>query len=171
MTDTQTPARQGTTLAFAYVTTLFFAWGFATSLIDPLIAAVKGVFDLNYTEALLTQFAWFTAYGIVSLPAAAVLARLGYAKSIVGALAVMVVGALIVPLSTLADFYPGVLAALAEVSLARTVQMKPPSTAKNTARPMKMASMLRSVAARAVSSSTTGAAASTTAAEDATEAA
>ena len=112
MTDTQTPARQGTTLAFAYVTTLFFAWGFATSLIDPLIAAVKGVFDLNYTEALLTQFAWFTAYGIVSLPAAAVLARLGYAKSIVGALAVMVVGALIVPLSTLADFYPGVLVAL-----------------------------------------------------------
>lgn len=112
MTDTQAPARQGTTLAFAYVTTLFFAWGFATSLIDPLIAAVKGVFDLNYTEALLTQFAWFTAYGIVSLPAAAVLARLGYAKSIVGALAVMVVGALVIPLSTMIDFYPGVLVAL-----------------------------------------------------------
>ena len=112
MTETQTPARQGTTLAFAYVTTLFFAWGFATSLIDPLIAAVKGVYELNYTEALLTQFAWFTAYGIVSLPAAAVLARLGYAKSIVGALAVMVVGALIVPVSTLMDFYPGVLVAL-----------------------------------------------------------
>lgn len=112
MTDTQAPARQGTALAFAYVTTLFFAWGFATSLIDPLIAAVKGVFDLSYTEALLTQFAWFTAYGIVSLPAAALLARLGYAKSVVGALAVMVVGALIVPLSTLVDFYPGVLVAL-----------------------------------------------------------
>lgn len=115
MTDTTAapPSRtQGTGLAFAYVTTLFFAWGFATSLIDPLIAAVKGVFDLNFTEALLTQFAWFTAYGIVSLPAAAVLARLGYARSIVGALAVMVVGALIVPLSTLMDFYPGVLVAL-----------------------------------------------------------
>ena len=111
MTDTHQPAR-GTGTAFAYVTTLFFAWGFATSLIDPLIAAVKGVFDLNYTEALLTQFAWFTAYGVFSLPAAAVLARLGYAKSIVGALAVMVVGGLIVPLSTLLDFYPGVLAAL-----------------------------------------------------------
>lgn len=112
MTETQSPAGRGTNLAFAYVTTLFFAWGFATSLIDPLIAAVKGVFDLNFTEALLTQFAWFTAYGIVSLPAAAVLARLGYARSIVGALAVMVVGALIVPLSTLVDFYPGVLVAL-----------------------------------------------------------
>lgn len=113
MTDTTQPAaRPGTGLAFAYVTTLFFAWGFATSLIDPLIAAVKGVFDLNFTEALLTQFAWFTAYGIVSLPAAAVLSKLGYAKSVVGALAVMVIGALIVPLATILDFYPGVLVAL-----------------------------------------------------------
>ena len=112
MTDTRTSTAQRTGAAFAYVTTLFFAWGFATALIDPLIAAVKGVFELNFTEALLTQFAWFTAYGVVSLPAAAVLARLGYARSIVGALAVMVLGALIVPLSTIFDFYPGVLVAL-----------------------------------------------------------
>ncbi len=112
MTDHQQTSAKGLGTAFAYVTTLFFAWGFATSLIDPLIAAVKGVFELNFTEALLTQFAWFTAYGIVSLPAAAVLARLGYARSIVGALAVMVLGALIVPLSTVLDFYPGVLVAL-----------------------------------------------------------
>lgn len=112
MTDSTSHTRSGTSLAFAYVTTLFFAWGFATSLIDPLIAAVKGVFDLSLTEAFLTQFAWFTAYGVVSLPAAAVLSRLGYAKSVVGALAVMVVGALIVPVSTLANFYPGVLVAL-----------------------------------------------------------
>jgi len=112
MTDQTQTSAKGLGTAFAYVTTLFFAWGFATSLIDPLIAAVKGVFELNFTEALLTQFAWFTAYGIVSLPAAAVLAKLGYAKSIVGALAVMVLGALIVPVSTIFDFYPGVLVAL-----------------------------------------------------------
>ena len=36
-----------TTLAFASVTTLFFAWGFITSLVDPLVAAVKGIFDLT----------------------------------------------------------------------------------------------------------------------------
>ena len=112
MTDQTQTSAKGLGTAFAYVTTLFFAWGFATSLIDPLIAAVKGVFELNFTEALLTQFAWFTAYGIVSLPAAAVLSKLGYAKSIVGALGVMVLGALIVPLSTILDFYPGVLVAL-----------------------------------------------------------
>ena len=55
------------------MTTLFFAWGFATSLIDPLIAAVRRVFDLSFTEAFLTTFAWFIAYGVASLPAAAVL--------------------------------------------------------------------------------------------------
>ena len=109
---TDTAAPKGAGLAFAYVTTLFFAWGFATSLVDPLIAAVRGVFELSFTEALLTQFAWFTAYGVFSLPAAAVLSKLGYARSIVSALGVMVVGALIVPLSTLMNFYPGVLVAL-----------------------------------------------------------
>ena len=112
MTETATSPKTGANLAFAYVTTLFFAWGFATSLIDPLIAAVRGVFSLSFTEALLTQFAWFTAYGVFALPAAFVLSRLGYARSIVGALGVMVLGALIVPLATILDFYPGVLIAL-----------------------------------------------------------
>jgi len=104
--------RKGTGLAFGYVTTLFFAWGFATSLIDPLIAAVKKVFELSYTEAFLTTFAWFIAYGVASLPAAAVLARLGYSRAIIAALATMVLGCLIVPVSTMADFYPGILLAL-----------------------------------------------------------
>lgn len=37
--------------AFAAVTVLFFAWGFITSLIDPLVAAVKGIFTLTTLEA------------------------------------------------------------------------------------------------------------------------
>ena len=111
-TQAGAPPPKGANIAFAYVTTLFFAWGFATSLIDPLIAAVRGAFSLSFTEALLTQFAWFTAYGVFALPAAFVLSRLGYARSIVGALGVMVLGALIVPVSTVMDFYPGVLVAL-----------------------------------------------------------
>ena len=105
------PAK-GATAAFAYVTTLFFAWGFATSLIDPLIAAAKRVFDLTTAEAFLTASAWFIAYGVVSLPAAAVLSRLGYSRSIIGALIIMVLGCLIVPAATAADWYPGVLIAL-----------------------------------------------------------
>lgn len=109
--STATPAK-GTGLAFAYVTTLFFAWGFATSLIDPLIAAVRKVFDLSTAEAMLTASAWFIAYAVVSVPAAAVLGRLGYSRSIISALAIMVLGCLIVPVATIVDWYPGVLLAL-----------------------------------------------------------
>jgi len=112
MTDTSTAPRQGTGLAFAYVTTLFFAWGFATSLIDPLIAAVRKVFDLSTTEALLTASAWFIAYAVVSIPAAGILGRLGYSRSIISALGVMVVGCLIIPLATLVDVYEIVLLGL-----------------------------------------------------------
>jgi len=103
---------RGTGAAFAYVTTLFFAWGFATSLIDPLMAATRRVFDLSYTEATLAASAWFIAYAIVSVPAAAVLSRLGYSRAIIAALATMVGGCLIVPVATILDWYPGVLLAL-----------------------------------------------------------
>jgi fucose permease len=61
MTESPSARPKGTGLAFAYVTTLFFAWGFVTSLIGPLIAAVRRVFELSYTEATLTTFAWFIA--------------------------------------------------------------------------------------------------------------
>lgn len=112
MTMSESAKTKGTGLAFAYVTTLFFAWGFVTSLIGPLIAAVRRVFELSYTEATLTTFAWFIAYGIASIPAAAILGRLGYSQAIIVALVTMVAGCLIVPIATLADFYPGVLIAL-----------------------------------------------------------
>ncbi|WP_122466765.1 sugar MFS transporter [Brevundimonas lutea] len=105
-------AAKGTGLAFAYVTTLFFAWGFATSLIDPLIAAVRKVFDLSFAEATLTASAWFIAYAVVSVPAAALLSRLGYSRSIIAALGVMVLGCLIIPAATLVDQYMLVLLGL-----------------------------------------------------------
>lgn len=112
MTDTPIQSRGGSRMAFAYVTTLFFAWGFATSLIDPLIAAVRRVFDLSYTEAFFTTSAWFIAYGVASIPASYVLARLGYSRAIMAALGTMVLGCLIVPVATLMDAYIGVLIAL-----------------------------------------------------------
>src|SRR5262245_54364308 len=104
--------KPNTGVAFGFVTTLFFAWGFVTSVIDPLVASVRAVFHLNYTEAMLTQFAWFIAYGLASLPAAAILSRLGYSASILAALGAMLAGCLMIPVATSLDLYPGVLAAL-----------------------------------------------------------
>jgi FHS family L-fucose permease-like MFS transporter len=98
--------------AFTYVTSLFFAWGFVTATIDPLVPSVRAVFSLGYAESMLTQFAFFLAYGLVSLPAAGVVARLGYPKAIMAALACMIAGCLVIPLATTARLYGGVLAAL-----------------------------------------------------------
>jgi MFS transporter, FHS family, L-fucose permease len=97
---------------FVTVITLFFMWGFITVSVDPLIAALKAIFSLNYAEAMLTQFAFFMAYFVVSLPAAALIARLGNSKSIMFALGVMVVGCLVVPLATKFNTYALVLVAL-----------------------------------------------------------
>src|SRR5690606_24298839 len=87
-------------IAFISVTTLFFAWGFITNLIDPLIPAVKEIFSLSYTEAFLTQFAFFIAYGIFSLPGAALVQRAGYTRSSPSAVAAMVIACLVFPLAT-----------------------------------------------------------------------
>ena len=85
--NTQTSARSGP--AFAAVTTLFFAWGFITSLVDPLVAAVKGIFTLSDVEAQLSATAFFIAYGVVSFPAAMLLGRLNAVPSILLALVTM----------------------------------------------------------------------------------
>ena len=98
--------------ALAVVTTLFFAWGFITSMIDPLIPSVQAVFSLSNAQSMLTQFAFFLAYGVVSLPAAALVARLGYSRSVICALLVMVAGCLIVPVATKVEHYALVLVAL-----------------------------------------------------------
>jgi FHS family L-fucose permease-like MFS transporter len=98
--------------AFAAVTTLFFVWGFVTASIDPLVPSVRAVFSLSYAESMLTQSAFFLAYGVISLPAAMVLAKFGYGRTILLSLAAMIAGCLLMPLATHANSYWFVLAAL-----------------------------------------------------------
>lgn len=98
--------------AFAAVTVLFFAWGFITSLIDPLVAAVKGIFTLSDAEAQLSAFAFFIAYGVMSFPAAALIARFHSVPSILTALATMVAGCLVMLAAANLAVYPLVLAGL-----------------------------------------------------------
>jgi FHS family L-fucose permease-like MFS transporter len=112
---------KGMRAGFATVTTLFFMWGFITVSIDPLIAALKALFELTYAQAMLTQFAFFMAYFVVSLPAAALIARLGNSKSIICALGVMVAGCLIVPAATYFQTYSLVLVALFVIASGITI--------------------------------------------------
>jgi FHS family L-fucose permease-like MFS transporter len=114
-------ANHGQRVAFASITTLFFAWGFITVSVDPLIAALKAIFSLSYAEVMLTQFAFFMAYGVVSLPAAALIRRIGYTRAIVVALAIMVGGCLVVPLATHFETFAIVLVALFVIAAGITI--------------------------------------------------
>src|SRR5882724_1525424 len=81
-------------------------------MIDPLIPSVRAIFNLTYTQSMLTQFAFFMSYGIVSLPGAALVARAGYGRSILIALVGMIVGCLFIPVATYVQRYELVLVAL-----------------------------------------------------------
>ena len=96
----QSNAQQPTNYQFALValTSLFFLWGFITCLNDILIPYLKEAFTLNYTQAMLIQFCFFSAYFIVSLPAGKLVGKIGYQKGIVVGLAIACVGCLL--------FYP-----------------------------------------------------------------
>lgn len=94
------------------VVALFFAWGFSTVLIDSLLPKFKGLFQLSYTEAALTPFAFFLAYFFISLPAGYLLTRVGYMRAIVAGLVIMVAGCLMFSPAAAYGVYAGFLAAL-----------------------------------------------------------
>ena len=85
---------QNYTPAMVVISSVFFMWGFVTVLNDILVPHLKAIFDLNYTETMLIQFTFFMAYFLVSLPAAKIIAKIGYHRTIVLGLAVMGCGAL-----------------------------------------------------------------------------
>jgi FHS family L-fucose permease-like MFS transporter len=86
-------------------TVLFFMWGFLTSLNDILIPHLKGIFNLNYGQALLVQFAFFSSYFIFALPSGKLVDWRGYKQTMVVGLIVMAGGALLfLPAATLASF-------------------------------------------------------------------
>jgi FHS family L-fucose permease-like MFS transporter len=94
------PARYSSDLQ-AFVFALFFAFGGITSLNDVLIPKLKALFTLSYADVMLVQSAFFAAYFIVSIPAAALVRRLGYMRSAAVGLIAMTVGCLLfVPASS-----------------------------------------------------------------------
>ena len=96
----------------AIVTALFFLWGGITSLNDILIPKLKSLFVLDYTQAMLIQFAFFTAYALASVPAGRLVDRLGYGRSVVLGLGIMAFGSLLFLPAAAWAAYPAFLGAL-----------------------------------------------------------
>ncbi len=109
------------TFALTSLTSLFFMWGFLTTLNDILIPHLKNIFSLSYTQAMLIQFCFFGAYFIVSLPAGVLVKKVGYQKGIVFGLVVASIGCgLFYPAASLHS-YPVFLSALFVLAAGITV--------------------------------------------------
>ena len=78
-----------------FVFALFFIFGGITSLNDVVIPKLKGLFALKYGEVMLVQSAFFVAYFVISLPAAAIVRRIGYMRAAVLGLLMMTAGCLL----------------------------------------------------------------------------
>jgi FHS family L-fucose permease-like MFS transporter len=91
--------------AMAMVTTLFFMWGFLTSLNDILVPHLKSIFELNYARVMLINSAFFGAYFIFAIPSGKLIEKIGYKKTMVVGLLIMALGAvLFVPAADVPSF-------------------------------------------------------------------
>lgn len=90
---------------FITVTILFGIFGFLTNLNSNLMPHLKSIFDLSYGPAMLATTAWFFAYLIFSVPSAKLIEAVGYKRTMVISLFIMVIGALLfIPAANLISF-------------------------------------------------------------------
>jgi FHS family L-fucose permease-like MFS transporter len=88
-----------------FVMALFFIFGGITSLNDVIIPKLKELFTLNYTQAMLVQFCFFTAYLVIGIPGAQLVKKIGYMRGAVAGLLTMMVGCLLfIPASSTATY-------------------------------------------------------------------
>lgn len=88
-----------------FVMGLFFIFGGITSLNDVLIPKLKELFTLNYTQAMLIQFCFFTAYLVIGIPGAKLIKKIGYMRGAVAGLVTMLAGCLLfIPASQTATY-------------------------------------------------------------------
>ncbi|MFC4254716.1 glucose/galactose MFS transporter [Altererythrobacter xixiisoli] len=102
----QDDAPQGKILGLqVFVFALFFIFGGITSLNDVIIPKLKELFTLNFTQAMLVQFCFFTAYLLVGIPGARLVQRVGYMRGAVIGLLLMMTGCLLfIPASHYATY-------------------------------------------------------------------
>jgi MFS transporter, FHS family, L-fucose permease len=78
-----------------FVFGLCFLFGGITSLNDVLIPKLRELFTLSYTQAMLVQFCFFTAYAVIGIPGAWLVKKVGYMRGAVTGLLLMMAGCLL----------------------------------------------------------------------------
>lgn len=82
-------------LPFVLITSLFFLWGFAHSILDVLNKHFQDTLNATKTEAALVQFMVYGGYFLMALPAGYIIRRAGYRVGVLVGLALYALGALL----------------------------------------------------------------------------
>lgn len=86
--------------------------GVVAVLHEPLVYKLREMFSLSFTDAMLTQSAFFIAYLFFAIPSGSVVARFGYVRSITFGLTIMAAGCLLFARAAAMGTYGGFLVAL-----------------------------------------------------------
>lgn len=79
---------------FIIITSLFFLWGIANDLTNPMVSAFKKVMpELSNFEAALVQLAFYGGYATMAIPAALFIRRFSYKNGIIVGLILYAIGA------------------------------------------------------------------------------
>lgn len=83
-------------IPFILLTSLFFLWGIANDLTNPMVSAFKNVMpELSNMEAALVQLAFYGGYATMAIPAALFIRKFSYKSGILLGLALYATGALL----------------------------------------------------------------------------
>ncbi|MDE5877180.1 MAG: MFS transporter [Muribaculaceae bacterium] len=82
-------------LPFVLITTLFFIWGFARSVLDVLNKHFQEALDISLTRSTMIQASTYVAYALMALPAGIIITRWGYRRGVVLGLLLFAAGAFI----------------------------------------------------------------------------
>lgn len=80
---------------FILVTSLFFIWGFARSILDVLNKHFQETMDITITRSSLIQTTTYLGYFLMAIPAGLFLTRFGYRKGVVLGLLLFAAGSLL----------------------------------------------------------------------------
>lgn len=78
---------------FVLITTLFFMWGFARSVLDVLNKHFQEALDISLSHSTMIQASTYVAYALMALPAGIFITRWGYRRGVVLGLLLFAAGA------------------------------------------------------------------------------
>ncbi len=78
---------------FVLISSLFFTWGFARSVLDVLNKHLQDALSISVTSSTLIQASTYVAYALMAFPAGLLITRMGYRTGLVSGLALFAVGA------------------------------------------------------------------------------